>query len=368
MLRSDRAAMDGVLFAIPPIASACTAAAPEAAIAAMPLQVLRFLADAAERGERNALVTITGLSGSSSRPVGTLMGVTEDCSFAGSFSGGCIEAAVVAEAQEAIRAGKPRQVRYGAGSPYLDIRLPCGGGVDLLFQPNPDPESLRRASSLLEQRCPLSLIQEVSGGLRVIPDASRIVEGWKGDTFVSWYAPSLKIVVVGQGAESLALVQLGSTFGADMHLLTPDGRVGALASDMGARVEFLNMPRPTQPLATDPWSAVVFLFHDHAWEPALMAQALSQPAFFIGAMGSRRTHAQRMEKLRERGVPEASLSRIVAPLGLIPSARDPFTLGLSALAQVVEGYRQQTAIPSEVRNEVQASVDRSLKSSTVSTS
>ena len=94
--------MDGMLSAIPPIASACTAAAPEAAIAATPLQVLRFLADAAERGERNALVTITGLSGSSSRPVGTLMGVTEDCSFAGSFSGGCIEDDLIAAYHAAL--------------------------------------------------------------------------------------------------------------------------------------------------------------------------------------------------------------------------------------------------------------------------
>jgi xanthine dehydrogenase accessory factor len=65
--------------------------------------------------------------------------------------------------------------------------------------------------------------------------------------------------------------------------------------------------------------------------------------FFIGAMGSRRTHASRLEKLRELGVQEDLLARISAPLGLIPTARDPVTLALSALAQVVDGYRQITA-------------------------
>jgi xanthine dehydrogenase accessory factor len=88
----------------------------------------------------------------------------------------------------------------------------------------------------------------------------------------------------------------------------------------------------------------VFLFHDHAWESSLLEQALTQPWFFIGAMGSRRTHARRLAALRERGLPEEALARIVAPLGLIPSARDPVTMALSALAQVVDGYRQMTAM------------------------
>jgi xanthine dehydrogenase accessory factor len=90
-----------------------------AAEAATPLEVLRFVMEAGQRGRQVALVTITGLTGSSSRSLGTTMGVAEDGRFAGSFSGGCIEAAVVAEAREAIRDGRPRQVRYGAGTVKL---------------------------------------------------------------------------------------------------------------------------------------------------------------------------------------------------------------------------------------------------------
>ena len=111
--------------------------------AATSLEILRFMAEAERRGLRAALVTITGLTGSSSRPVGTLMGVAEDGCFAGSFSGGCIEAAVVAEAVEAIRDGRPRQVRYGAGSPYIDIRLPLrwrrGSAVSAYTRPGRNP-------------------------------------------------------------------------------------------------------------------------------------------------------------------------------------------------------------------------------------
>jgi xanthine dehydrogenase accessory factor len=314
-------------------------AEPAFAGAATSLEILRFVAEADRRGQRAALVTITGLTGSSSRPIGTLMGVAEDGDFAGSFSGGCIEAAVVAEAVEAIREGRPRQVRYGAGSPYIDIRLPCGGGVDLLFEPMPDPDVIRQAVSCLEDRQPLALAQGASGDLHILAETAQPLTGCLGETFVSWYAPPLRLVVVGHGAESLALVQLGLASGTQMTLLTPDERLVASGKRLGACTELLSTLGPSPALRADPWSAVVFLFHDHAWEPSLLEQVITQPWFFIGAMGSRRTHANRLEQLRERGIREEALARITAPLGLIPSARDPMTLALSALAQVVDRYR-----------------------------
>jgi xanthine dehydrogenase accessory factor len=316
-----------------------------AADAATPVDVLRFVMEAGQRGRQVALVTITGLTGSSSRSVGTIMGVAEDGRFAGSFSGGCIEAAVVTEAREAIEEGQPRQVRYGEGSPYIDIRLPCGGGVDLLFQPNPDLGEIREAVTCLEGREPLVLAQGRSGGFCTLPGRVRQVPGWWGETFISWYAPPLALAVVGHGAESLALVRLAVTCGIAPTLLFPDERVVTLAATHGADASLLANPRPSAHLRADPWSALVLLFHDHAWEPLLLEQALGQPWFFIGAMGSRGTHADRLAALRERGLPEEALARIVAPLGLIPSARDPGTMALSALAQVVDGYRQALAMP-----------------------
>jgi xanthine dehydrogenase accessory factor len=315
---------------------------PASAATATHLEVLRFVAEAIQRGQRVALVTITGLTGSSSRPVGTLMGVAADGSFAGSFSGGCIEAAVVAEAQEAILEGRSRQVRYGAGSPYIDIKLPCGGGVDLLFQPDPNLEAIRSAVALLKEREPLVLVQHASGGLTARTGLSYQPAGWQGETFVSWHAPSLRLILLGHGAESLALVQLGLAYGATITMLSPDERVVTLAAQLGAQANLLTTPDVAHDVVADPWSAVVFLFHDHGWEPILLERALGQPAFFIGAMGSRQTHATRLARLRERGVQEAALARIAAPLGLIPSARDPVTLALSALAQVVDGYRKMT--------------------------
>lgn len=307
---------------------------------ATPLEVLRFVAQANQHGQRAALVTITHLIGSSSRPVGTLMGVAENGHYSGSFSGGCIEAAVVAEAQDVIREGRSRMVRYGIGSPYIDIKLPCGGGVDLLFHPAPDENVIQRAVDHLEKRQPVTLAQNASGELQVSVGSTRTQAGWQNETFISWYAPPLRLVVVGHGAETLALVRLGLAYGTEVELLSPDERTVTFARQLGVRAETLTTWKPALDHLADPWSALVVLFHDHAWEPSVLEQALTQPWFFVGAMGSRRTHANRLEALRERGVPEESLARITSPLGLIPSARDPVTLALSALAQTVDNYRR----------------------------
>jgi xanthine dehydrogenase accessory factor len=88
---------------------------------------------------------------------------------------------------------------------------------------------------------------------------------------------------------------------------------------------------------------LVLLFHDHDWEEALLAQALEQPAFFIGAMGSRATQARRLANLASRGIAPAALARLAGPIGLIAAARDPDTLALSAMAHIVAAYGDRTA-------------------------
>ena len=97
--------------------------------------LLRFLLDAAARGERTVLVTITDVIGSSPRAPGTHMAVTENGDHLGSISSGCVEAAVVAEALRSFDSRRAEVIRFGRGSRFIDIRLPCGGGMDLLFTP-----------------------------------------------------------------------------------------------------------------------------------------------------------------------------------------------------------------------------------------
>jgi xanthine dehydrogenase accessory factor len=304
--------------------------------------IFAFLIDAAARGERCALVTITEVTGRSSRATGTHMAVSESGAFKGSLSGGCVEASVVGEAKRVIEAGRAETIRLGEGSPYFDIRLPCGGGMDLLIGPDPDPAVIEEAHRLLAERRTVTLALGRDGSL-ALHDNAEGRPGWDGDTFLVRHAPDMRILIIGHGAETMAMAGLAKSYGAEVEVLSPDPDIVEDArTACSASATLLKTPSRVPELQSDRHSAIVMLFHDHDWETELLAQALEQPSFFVGAMGSRTTHAIRLDRLRDAGVPEEALERLVGPIGLIPATRDPETLALSALAQIAGRYRELT--------------------------
>lgn len=299
--------------------------------------VCLLLDRAASRGERSVLVTVCAVEGSSMRNPGTIMGVAEDGSYAGSLSGGCIENAVVAEALDVLTAGEPRLVRFGAGSKYLDIKLPCGGGLDLHFCPLADDMLAADCLVSWNSRTPFSL-ELGAGGVRHKPGwrAARFDPATQAGVFGYWPDPLLQIVGHGAGVEALA--RLAETMGCWIAALTPDERIIANLAERGIAANHLKRTDQTDLLKSDPWTATIFLFHDHDWEIDLIERALEMPRFYIGAMGGRRAHAFRSEALRARGVSEAAISEIRAPIGLFHSSRDPQTLALSTLGEVIRAY------------------------------
>ncbi|WP_353227882.1 XdhC family protein [Novosphingobium sp.] len=301
-------------------------------IAARPIDALRLI----ERGEREGvpgvLVTLTGIEGSSSRAIGTQMAVLADGRQVGSFSGGCVERAIAAEALDVLAQGQPRMVRYGVGSPYFDVRLPCGGGIDLLFTPRPDAALVAEVITRVDQRV-----------------AAQLQLGDHEQT----YLPGLRMVALGHGEDLLALVRLARAYGIEVIAHAPrvgdgasrsgdgaprsgDGATTSDLSDEGIRP--LLSPRQLPMLATDAWTAIVFVFHDRDWEEFLLPQALALPAFYHGAVGSRRTHQTRIDRLHDARVPSWQIDRLRGSIGLIPGTRNPATLALSILAEVVQDY------------------------------
>ncbi|MCK0099964.1 XdhC family protein [Qipengyuania sp. S6317L1] len=302
-------------------------------------QTLQFLSSAQADAKRTVLVTVCGVEGSSMRNPGTVMGVAEDGTYAGSLSGGCIENAVVTEALDMLGEGKPRLVRFGAGSPYLDIKLPCGGGLDVAFQEVRDEGFVASCLASIEGRNPFAIA--------IGPDGPRHVSGWReaqfapttmSATFGHYPGPHLQII--GHGASVEQLAGLGDSFGCTANVLTPDTRlIGQLAA-RGIAAQRLDRTNQTGLLKSDPWTATVFLFHDHDWEIDLMEAALSMPHFYLGAMGGRRAHVFRSEALAARGVSPDQLATIHAPIGLFHSSRDPHTLALSTLSEVIRTYEE----------------------------
>lgn len=264
-----------------------------------------------------ALIAVTRIFGGTLRAKGALMAVSPDNSF-GYISAGCVDGDIIFQAREALAEQRSRRLVYGEGSPFKDIALPCGGSIEVLIIPSPDKAVINTVLTRLKARttATLSLEEEALD-----------------------YRPKLRFRIIGRGAPFEALANLVTTSGFEVIGQSPDA---ALGREDFIRFDHLTDPADTPPLTDDPWTAAVFLFHDHDWEPALMAQALTGAAFYIGAMGSERTQEARLAMLEASGV--KSPSRIRGPIGMIPAMRDAQLLAVSILAEVITEAQTQNRL------------------------
>ncbi|MGT8856002.1 XdhC family protein [Enterobacter sp. 186315] len=276
-------------------------------------EILRFATDAMMSGHGVVLVTLVEIRGGASRPLGAQMAVRDDGRYCGFVSGGCVEAAASFEALAVMESGQDREIKYGEGSLWFDIVLPCGGGITLALHRLHSPQPLLSVLNCLEQR--------KSAVLRYDPLAKtlsclsgNLKTGWDRECFNVMFQPCVRLIVFGRSIEAHATAALASATGYDVH--TVEGFPATSTPDI------------------DSDTAVVLLSHDLNRElPVLQAARGAQP-FYIGALGSQRTHAKRQEKLRELGWQQSEIDQIKAPIGIFPKARDAKTLALSVLADI----------------------------------
>jgi xanthine dehydrogenase accessory factor len=258
-----------------------------------------------------ALCTVTTIEGSWSRRLGAQLAVLPDGSTRGSLADGCLERALAAEA---AAGGMARVLRYGSDSPFLDIRLPCGSGIEVLVDPAPDPAALAATAATLTARRPAELlIGNTPQGL-----------------FTRRYLPALRLAVLGSGPEVTALAALARAQGIGVTLGGPAGEPGIDAA--------LSLGRAPE-IAIDPWTAIAVLFHDHEWERTILPWALSTPAFYLGAQGGKGARDTRRAMLAEVGI-DPETKRLRSPIGLFAHARTPSVLALSVLAEIVAAYEE----------------------------
>ena len=297
---------------------------------------LAFLRAADTFGVRGALVTICALNGGAPKPLGTHMAVLEDGRYLGYVSGGCVEPAIAAEVAGVIARGKNEILTFGRGSRFIDIRFPCGGGIDVHVQVDPKPSILGEALSRIEARRPFSLLfDQGTGGMR-LSDGAEGATGYIDKAFRRRYLPRTRLLLVGRGADLEVAARVAKAAELDVTLATPDEATAAAVADMGLPTQILRTPSQAWEMPIDPWTATVLLFHEHEWEGAMLARAVASDGFYVGALGSQRTHLQRRERLLGIGVPEALINRIRGPIGLVDRAREPGVLALSILAEISE--------------------------------
>lgn len=275
--------------------------------------ILRFAVEALMSGKGAVLVTLVEIRGGAARPLGAQMVVREDGRYCGFVSGGCVEAAAAFEALEMMGSGRDREIRYGEGSPWFDIVLPCGGGITLTLHKLRSAQPLLAVLNRLEQRKPV--------GLRYDPQAQSLVclptqtrTGWNLNGFEVGFRPCVRLMIYGRSLEAQATASLAAATGYDSHIFD------LFPASASAQID------------TD--TAVILLCHDLNRELPVLQAAREAKPFYLGALGSYRTHTLRLQKLHELGWSREETTQIRAPVGIFPKARDAHTLALSVLAEV----------------------------------
>ncbi|NEI35896.1 XdhC family protein [Rhizobium leguminosarum] len=279
-----------------------------------PVELLRFAIDAHGLGAA-ALATLVDIRGGTARALGAHMAVAADGRFCGYVSGGCVEAAVASEALLAMAQGRDRTVKFGDGSPFFDIVLPCGGGISVAIHVLKDVGALRHVLDRLERRQAAGLVYSPERQM-LEPADPRPRACWLERDFVTVYRPRTRVVLSGQTIEAQAVARLADASGYDV-IVWGQGEGCRVAADI-----------------IDPFTAVVLLHHELDAEAAILETALRSPGFYIGALGSTRTHRRRAERLTALAFRRDDIARIKAPIGMFGPTRDATSLALSVLADI----------------------------------
>ncbi len=290
-------------------------------------------------GARVCLATLVAVDGASPRPLGAQMAVREDGTALGFISGGCIEAAIIEAAREALAARMPVLIPYGEDSGTFDLRLPCGSRIEIAYTPDPDGGALDRVARARAARTPVALA--VGRGT----DTFRIARA--GDEcdprlLVKPVEPPWHLIVAGDGPIIPALCHLAGALEIAVTVLTGSPEDAREADTLGAEVRTGHTGHLARACTFDPWTAFLTVYHDHDKELAPLSAALLSDCGYIGALGSRTTHANRIRALTAAGIGQDRIARIHAPVGLAIGAATPVEIALSVMAELTAVRRAAT--------------------------
>lgn len=315
-------------------------------------------------GQACALATLISVDGSSPSPLGSHMVVSESGAFWGSVSGGCVESAVVAAGRSLLTQRSPQafeRLTFSiANSQAGEVGLPCGGQIQVYLQQAPEPAQVQAWMDAIADPALHYRITRLDGSApRVfrfdrppgdlpaglaLNQASHTPLLWasaQGDDFVEPLACPPPLVIVGGTHIAQKLSELCQPLGFSPVIIEPRASLAAADRFMGAKV-VMESPQTALPTYLGPDSAVVMLTHNPALDDPALKLALSSKAYYVGALGSRKTQRARLQRLAEAGLGPNELDRLHGPVGLAIGAKGAAEIALSILAQVVQARRLGT--------------------------
>ena len=319
------------------------------------LLVLRTARDWRQAGERVLLATVARTWGSSPRPVGSMMALCGDGRVVGSVSGGCIEDDLIhrytsAYAGPGMQSGLPQVVRYGVSADEAHrFGLPCGGTLALVLEFDPCWQSLDQLLQCLDAGHLVQRRLDLETGVASLASSDAPAQfDFDGQRMVNTLGPGYRMLLIGAGAlaEYLATMALFNGF----RVSVCDPRPEYMSGWSVAGVEtIVGMPDDVvRDFAPDLRTCIVGLSHDPKLDDLALLEALHSPAFYIGAIGSRRNSQLRRERLIEHfGETEASLARLHGPIGIYIGSKTPPEIAVSVMAQILAA-KNHIALPGEI--------------------
>lgn len=330
-------------------------------------EILETILSWEKQGLEYALATVIQTWGSAPRPVGSVMAISEKLDMAGSVSGGCVEGAVVKAAKEVMEHGVPKIMAFGVSNDQAwSVGLTCGGKVTVFLEPVSRQKPLNeKLYASLQTREPFILVsrlqeEQLSRSL-IFPDGSQsgpavpaeVVEAAldayrsrkslqtsleSGDWFIRLYPRPSRLLIIGAAHIAVDLVHLAHYFGFEPIVIDPRG----IFTD---RTVFTTPPKelirdwPAEVLPNydfDAYTYAVLLSHDPKIDDQALHLLLESDIAYIGALGSRRTHAKRVTRLEEAGYSSEAIARIHGPIGVDISARSAREIALSIIAELIK--------------------------------
>lgn len=337
------------------------------------LDVLESLETWRQGGEEIAIATVVSTWGSAPRPVGSKMVTTRSGGIAGSVSGGCVEGAVIAASGEVFQSCQPQLLTFGvADEEAWEVGLACGGTIQVFLEPfsslNLVYETLKQR---LETRNPAVLISVLEGtserlnrkmilspdgkiegdldipdqreritreGLKLLGKNESSVFSLEGGTtlFFETFSPVPRMIIIGAVHIAQSLVSIASTLGFDTIVIDPRGAFNTRERFTQATELIKDWPQHALPgLGLDKSDYLVVVTHDPKLDDPALEITLRSKAGYVGALGSRRTSRNRLERLREKGLTSEQLDRLHAPIGLPLGGRSAGEIAVSIIAEIL---------------------------------
>ncbi len=308
-------------------------------------------------GKGAVLATVVETWGSAPRPVGSQLAISGEGEIAGSVSGGCVEGAVVVEAADALDDGKTRILEFGVSDDEaFAVGLACGGRIRVMVEPVGQGMSEKLLAELCTarsgRRALAYLVDTASWERRLAGAADAALgdaiaqrfrsdkSGFEGETFVAVHNPPLRMAVVGAVHIAQPLMVMARLAGYDAVLIDPREAFGSAMRFPG---ETILHDWPDEALAArglDARTAVVTLTHDPKLDDPAIVAALRSDVFYLGSLGSTRTHGKRVARLKDQGFADDDIARIHAPIGLDIGAKSPAEIAIAVMAEITQRLRQ----------------------------